>query len=160
MASLRSIFGRAPHDWVTVTGVAVKSYAVKQIADYLTANGIEYKRGMAARSMRFLSLRKVATPELYLPAFRVFVKYWGLVDSGKDITAAAHREHVGREMARYLRSGVRLISLYPSDLGHLDKSFQGKLQELAAREHRGGDDPSRAGRWPTSAPELSRPALR
>jgi hypothetical protein len=136
---IQSLFGsgRDPEygrESVTLTGVKVKSYAEKQIADYFTRNGIEYQYERVARSQRLFSVKKIARPDFYLPAFKVFVEYWGLVDADSNRTRSEYTGLMRYKMAQYHRHKIRFVSLYPSDLGRLDQAFRRKLLETTGKE--------------------------
>jgi len=136
---LRTLFGTRKRgeygrESVTVTGVTVRSYAEKQVADYFTRNRIEYEYEKVARSRRFLSFKKIARPDFFLPAYNVFVEYWGLVDADAGMTRTRYRDQMRYKMAQYHRHNIKFVSLYPSDLEHLDSSFRRKLREVTATD--------------------------
>ena len=139
MGLLRSLLGQGRNrsygrESVTLTGVRVRSYAEKTVADYLTGAGIEYQYEKPAKSRRFLSFKQIARPDFYLPEYRVFVEYWGLVGADDEGTRRSYRERMGYKMSQYRRHNIKVVSLYPADLEHLDSAFRTKLRELTSRE--------------------------
>ena len=96
---------------VTLRGEEVRSKAEKVIADWLYQHGVRYSYEHPAFDAWGSC---VGVPDFYLPDFGVYVEYWGLV--GADRGYARKME---RKKERYLRSGVRVVSLYPRDLRDL-----------------------------------------
>ena len=67
---------------------------------------------------------EMSRPDFYLPAYGVYVEYWGLV--GKD---RGYEDRMARKTERYLRSGVRVVSLYPGDLRDLGSAIESRLRQ-------------------------------
>ena len=58
--------------------------------------------------------RRVGVPDFYLPDFGVYAEYWGLVGADRG-----YEKRMALKTERYLRNGVRVVSLYPGDLRDL-----------------------------------------
>ena len=99
------------HPSVTLRGEVVRSYSEKVIADWLFRRGIRYAYERPVFDSRG---HRVGVPDFYLPDFGVYVEYWGLV--GKD---RGYEKRIAQKTERYLRNGVRVVSLYPGDLRDL-----------------------------------------
>jgi hypothetical protein len=104
---------------VTLRGEVVRSYSEKVIADWLFRRGIRYAYERPVFDSRG---HRVGVPDFYLPDFGVYVEYWGLVgaDRGYD-------KRMERKTERYLRNGVRVVSLYPGDLHDLGSALGSRL---------------------------------
>ena len=109
---------------VTLKGEAVRSGAEKRIADWLFQHGVRYVYEQPVFDSRGSC---VGVPDFYLPDYGVFVEYWGLV--GRD---RGYEDRMARKTGRYLRNGVRVVSLYPGELSNLDGHFGIKLQRAVA----------------------------
>ena len=103
----------------TLKGELVRSYSEKVIADWLFTRGIRYVYEHPVFDSRG---RRVGVPDFYLPDFRVYLEYWGLVGADKG-----YEKHMARKMERYLRNGVRVVSLYPGDLHDLGSAIGFRL---------------------------------
>jgi hypothetical protein len=111
----------------TLNGEIVKSGGEKMIADYFYNNNIRYvyeKSAMAASSNRWIS-----RPDFYLPDYDVYVEYWGMVNTDQDNTRREYIKGMEWKMAKYHENGIKFISVYPEDLGHLDLLFRKRLLE-------------------------------
>ena len=104
---------------MTLRGEVVRSYSEKVIADWLFRRGIRYAYERPVFDSRG---RRVGVPDFYLPDFGVYVEYWGLV--GRD---RGYEDRMARKIERYLRSGVRVVSLYPGDLRDLGSAIESRL---------------------------------
>ena len=105
---------------VTKLGEVVRSDSERRIADYFTGNGIRYQYEKPA--MNRWGLKRISRPDFYLPDYGVYVEYWGLV--GAD---GGCEKRMARKTVLYLRSGVRVVSLYPGDLRDLGSALGSKL---------------------------------
>ena len=65
----------------------------------------------------------MGVPDFYLLDFGVYLEYWGLV--GKD---RGYEERMARKTEWYLRNGVRVVSLYPSDLRDIGSALGSRLE--------------------------------
>ena len=97
----------------------MRSHSEKVIADWLFRKGIRYVYEHPVFDSRG---RRVGVPDFYLPDFRVYLEYWGLVGADKG-----YEKHMARKMERYLRNGVRVVSLYPGDLRDLGSAIGFRL---------------------------------
>lgn len=127
MVELRKSYSR-PNEFGSVSNTArseeVKSRKEKQIADYFTENGVRYEYEEPPRANG--KIRRIyAMPDFYLPDYGVHVEYWGLVyaDDG-------YVEKMQGKMARYHRSGVKFISLFPEDMKNLDSVFRSRFKAI------------------------------
>ena len=108
----------------TLRGELVKSQAEKRIADWLYLNHIEYRyEPLVYIAAGFLSRRTLARPDFYLPRFGAYIEYWGLVNF------AGYRKRMMRKLAHYHERGLRVVSLYPSDMKNLPENLSRKLEE-------------------------------
>ena len=97
---------------MTLRGEVVRSRSEKVIADWLFRRGIRYDYERPVFDSRG---HRVGVPDFYLPDFGVYVEYWGLVGADRG-----YEKRMARKIERYLRNGVRVVSLYPGDLRDLD----------------------------------------
>jgi hypothetical protein len=125
------------HPAVTLRGEVVRSNSERVIADYFSRSGIRYVYERPAMSRS--GLRRISRPDFYLPDYGVYVEYWGLVNLSDDPARSRYERSMKWKMDQYRQNGVRLVSLYPSDLGDLDSVFSQELEQ-ATRDLR----PSRA----------------
>ena len=103
----------------TLRGEVVRSYSEKVIADWLFRRGIRYAYERPVFDSRG---RTVGVPDFYLPDLGVYVEYWGLVGADRR-----YEERMLRKMERYLRNGIRVVSLYPGDLRDLGPAIESRL---------------------------------
>ncbi len=107
---------------MTLRGEVVRSYSEKVIADWLFRRGIRY----AYEQPVFDPCgRRVGVPDFYLPDYGVYVEYWGLVGADRG-----YQKRMARKTERYLKNGVRVVSLYPSDLHDLGPAIGSKLGQV------------------------------
>ena len=104
---------------VTLRGEVVRSYSEKVIADWLFRRGIRYAYERPVLDPRG---RRVGVPDFYLPDYGVYVEYWGLVGADRG-----YEERMARKKERYLRNGVRVVSLYPGDLRDLSSAIESRV---------------------------------
>ena len=104
---------------MTLRGEVVRSYSEKVIADWLFRRGIRYAYERPVFDPRG---RRVAVPDFYLPDYGVYVEYWGLVGGDRG-----YEKRMARKTERYLRNGVRVVSLYPGDLHDLGSAIGSML---------------------------------
>jgi hypothetical protein len=126
----------------TLQGETVKSRAEQRIADYFTKNGIRYVYERAAKTDGLIIKRTFAHPDFYLPDFKVYVEYWGLVGASRD-----YRRTMKWKMAQYHEAHIKFISLYPENLDNLDWVFRAKFKTVVGVElpakHKAGADQDR-----------------
>ncbi len=104
---------------VTLKGEAVRSVAEKRIADWLFRHGVRYEY---ERPIFDPWGSCVGVPDFYLPDFGVYVEYWGLVGIDRG-----YEKRMALKIKRYLRNGVRVVSLYPGDLRDLGSALGSRL---------------------------------
>ncbi|MDG7016124.1 MAG: hypothetical protein JRM82_01980 [Nitrososphaerota archaeon] len=107
---------------MTLRGEVVRSRSEKFIADWLFLRGIRYAYEQPVFDPRG---RRVGVPDFYLSDYGVYVEYWGLVGADRG-----YERQMARKMERYLRSGVRVVSLYPGDLRDLGSAFRSKIGQV------------------------------
>ena len=105
---------------MTLRGEVVRSRSEKVIADWLFRRGIRYAY---ERSVFDSSGHRMGVPDFYLPDFGVYVEYWGLVGADRG-----YERRMTRKIERYLRNGIRVVSLYPGDLRDLGSAIGSRLE--------------------------------
>jgi DNA helicase IV len=99
---------------VTLTGQPVRSKAERVIADYFTHHGIPYYyEAEATTNDWFLFKSKISRPDFYLPQYKLYVEYWGLVDSPDPRTRDNYIRTMRWKMAQYRKNNIRFISIEP-----------------------------------------------
>lgn len=105
----------------------MKSKGEKQIADYLQRNGIQYLYEPGIQGI-------YADPDFYLPEYRVYIEYWGLVDADNQHTKNKYVQSMKRKMAIYHKNRIKFISIYPKNLNNLDWVFKKKFENVTGRQ--------------------------
>ena len=108
---------------VTLRGEVVRSHSEKVIADWFYRNGIRYAYEHPAFDRRGAMISR---PDFYLPAYGVYVEYWGLAGTGKWYDRTMRWKG-----AQYRTNGVRVVSLYPGELMNLDEALGSRLRRTA-----------------------------
>ncbi len=116
---------------VTQLGEVVRSNSERVIADYLTGSGVKYLYEKPARTR--WGLRRISRPDFYLPDYGVYIEYWGLVNLPNNSARGRYERSMRWKMDQYRRNGIRLVSLYPSDLHDLDAAFRPKLEQASGK---------------------------
>lgn len=111
---------------VTLAGEIVKSGGERMIADYFHKHGIEYEYEKPAKDS---SNRRISKPDFYLPQYDVYIEYWGMVNTEGHRKRQQYIKGMHWKMARYHENGLKLISVYPEDLGNLGSMFQKALKK-------------------------------
>ena len=104
---------------MTLRGEVVRSRSEKVIADWFSRNGIRYVYEHPAFDLRGLVISR---PDFYLPDYGVYVEYWGLAGVERK-----YDKTMEWKTSQYQSNGVRVVSLYPDELGSLGEAFQFKL---------------------------------
>ena len=117
---------------MTLRGEVVRSYSEKVIADWLCRNGIRYVYEYPAFDRKG---SVISRPDFYLPDYGVYVEYWGLAGTERE-----YDRMIRWKVSQYRRNMVRVISLYPDELGNLDGVFGFRLGR-AARGNRPAECP-------------------
>jgi len=112
---------------LTDRGEVVKSWGEKMIADYFHAHNIKYQYEKPASDSS--NRRVISRPDFYLPEYDIYVEYWGMVNTEEPGKRREYVKGMEWKMARYRESGLKVISVYPKDLGHLDSIFRAKLKK-------------------------------
>ena len=107
---------------LTLRGEVVRSNSEKVIADWLFRRGIRYAYEQPIFDPRG---RRVGVPDFYLPDYGLYVEYWGLVGTDRG-----YERRMERKKERYLRNGVRVVSLYQGDLRDLGSAFRSKIGQV------------------------------
>jgi len=96
--------------------------ALGKLADWLSAHEIGYRYDDKFQIIQGYSVR----PDFHLPQFDVYIESWGL-----DTTD--YRIGMMMKKKLYQQEGKRLISLYPVDLGQLDRKLASALEAFGFR---------------------------
>ncbi|MEP0824446.1 MAG: hypothetical protein HRF40_03080 [Nitrososphaera sp.] len=112
---------------LTARGEVVKSGGEKMIADYLHAHNIKYEYEKPASDSS--NRRVISRPDFYLPEYDIYVEYWGMVNTEEPSKRREYVKGMEWKMARYRENGLRVISIYPKDLGNLDSIFRAELKK-------------------------------
>ena len=110
---------------LTADRTVVQSRGERRISDWLAAQGIEYRHDDKFQIIQGYAVR----PDFYLPRYDVYIEYWGLDTTDYKIGMLLKQK-------LYQQEGKKLISLYPKDLGTLDRILSRALQ-LPSRGARG-----------------------
>ncbi len=94
----------------------VQSQGERRIADWLSAQGIEYRHDDKFQIIQGFAVR----PDFYLPRYDVYIEYWGLDTTDYKIGMLLKQK-------LYQQAGKKLISLYPADLPHLGAKLAAAL---------------------------------
>jgi hypothetical protein len=94
----------------------VQSKGEKQIADWLSAHGIEYRYDDKFQIIQGFAVR----PDFYLPRYDLYLEYWGLDTTDYKIGMLLKQK-------LYQQEGKKLVSLYPDDLAGLDAKLTREL---------------------------------
>lgn len=104
---------------ITLKGTLVQSAGEKQVAEWLERKGVPYRYDGRLRIIEGFQIR----PDFYLPELDVYIEYWGL-------DTPRYKAGMYLKQDLYMHAGKKLISLYPSDLAHLDATLSAKLEAL------------------------------
>lgn len=113
------------HPAVTLRGEVVRSNSERVIADYFSRSGVRYVYEQPAVSR--WGFRRISRPDFYLPDYGVYVEFWGLVNLRDKFNHSRYERSKRWKTEQYRRNGIRLVSLYPEELGNLDAAFLPKL---------------------------------
>ena len=108
---------------VTLKGEVVRSYSEKVIADWFYRNGVRYAYEYPAFDRRG---SVISRPDFYLPDYGVYVEYWGLAG-----VSLRYDTMTTWKSERYRRNGIRVVPVYPGEVGILDAVLKLKLNELS-----------------------------
>jgi hypothetical protein len=75
--------------------------------------------------------RRISKPDFCLPDYGVYVEFWGLVNLPNNFARSRYERSMRWKMAQYRRNGIRVVCLYPDEIGNLAAVFRLKLNELA-----------------------------
>ena len=112
----------------------MKSRAEKQIADYFNENNIKYVYEDQAKTTQSAFRTRISKPDFHLPDYGVHVEYWGLIDAGDWQDRNRYREDKEWKTEQYRKNGIKLISLYPWNLGDLDGAFRAEFRKVLGRD--------------------------
>ena len=118
------------HPAVTLRGEVVRSNSERVIADYFSRSGIRYVYEKPAMSR--WGLRMISRPDFYLPDYGIYVEYWGLASLPGGSAGSRYQRSMRWKMEQYRRNGIRLVSLYPSELDKIEAVFRPKLRQVAS----------------------------
>ena len=103
----------------TLKGTLVQSAGEKLVAEWLERKGIPYRYDGRLRIIEGFQIR----PDFYLPELDVYIEYWGM-------DTPRYKAGMYLKQDLYMHAAKKLISLYPSDLTHLDVILSTKLEAL------------------------------
>ena len=101
---------------LTADRTVVQSRGERQIADWLTAHGVDYRYDDKFQIIQGFAIR----PDFYLPRYDVYIEYWGMDTTDYKIGMLLKQK-------LYQQQGKKLISLYPDDLPELDRKLADAL---------------------------------
>ena len=116
---------------VTLRGEVVRSNSERVIADYFSRSGIRYVYERPA--VERWGFRRISWPDFYLADYGVYVEYWGLANLPDGSARSMYESSMRWKMGQYRRNGIRLVSLYPNELGNLDEVFRQKFELVAGK---------------------------
>ncbi len=97
-------------------GTVYRSRAEAKIANFLTKAKIKFIYEFPIQKTRFKT-------DFYLVDHNTYVEYWGLTDlNNRD--GEIYRDTHDRKIQIYNALGLKLVSIYPEDLGRLPQIFQ------------------------------------
>lgn len=102
---------------LTADRTVVQSKGERQIADWLSAHGIEYRYDDKFQIIQGFAVR----PDFYLPRYDLYIEYWGLDTTDYKIGMLLKQK-------LYQQEGKKLASLYPADVPDLDAKLSRALQ--------------------------------
>lgn len=106
---------------ITLKGEYVKSKAEKRISDYLYKNEIKYKYEKPVRV--WFGLKKLY-PDFYLPEYKVYIEYFGMMSDKK------YRQAAYWKMGMYERSKIPVYVLDGSQYNSIEKNLGEIIWEL------------------------------
>ena len=119
---------------LSLDGVQLRSSAERRIAGYFNSIGLRYEYEKELEAGFWIFKRKIASPDFYLPEHDVYVEYWGLLDVPDDGERKRYVRAMKYKMGRYQQLGIKCISLYPHNLGSLDRDFRKKFKQTTGAE--------------------------
>ena len=107
-------------------GEKVRSLSEKYIADYLFTKRIDYQYE------KILVLdHYTIKPDFYLPAYNVYIEFWGLLDGDKN---PQYWKNFRWKTEKYQKHGIKFLPLRKDDLPELDRIFPIKLKLALQRK--------------------------
>ncbi len=97
-----------------VAGLWVRSLGEQRIANFLSRRGVDFDYEPNIADLR---------PDFVLPAHRIIIEYWGGAGFQK------YEDHMVEKIDRYEREGYRVISIFPVQLGDLERQLRDGLVE-------------------------------
>ena len=114
-------FANAPARFPTLKkGEKVRSLSEKYIADYLFTRRIDYQYEKILVLDHF-----TIKPDFYLPAYNVYIEFWGLLDGDKN---PQYWKNFRWKTEKYQKHGIKFLPLRKEDLPRLDTIFPVKLK--------------------------------
>lgn len=118
----------------TEKGEMVRSGGERKIANYFIKNNIDYVYETTLYKRNAFRRYPFALPDFYLPKYKVYVEYWGLVDADDASTRTRYNASMRKKMAQYYENDIRFISIYPDNLDNLDWIFRKKFKDAIGFE--------------------------
>lgn len=113
---------------LTVDRTVVQSLGERQIADWLSARGLDYRYDDKFQIVQGFAVR----PDFYLPRYDVYIEYWGLDTTDYKIGMLLKQK-------LYQQEGKKLISVYPADLPQLGNKLSAALRAIESPQREQGD---------------------
>jgi hypothetical protein len=95
----------------TKKGEKVQSRGELMIANWLFDHEIKYKYD---KTIYTDFMKKPIRPDFYIPGKKIYIEYFGMWDN------SAYRKHNTWKIDLYKALGLKLIKIYPKDLGNLN----------------------------------------
>lgn len=125
LLGLKNKYGQ---ECITLKGEKVKSRVEKKIADYFYQNNINYEYEKVAKTRGIIFHEKISNPDFYLPDYKTYVEYWGLVDCPNERDRKNYVRIMKWKMAQYKNNKIKFVSIYPKNLSNFDWIFKTKFK--------------------------------
>lgn len=100
-----------------------RSKSERKIAEFLMSCGIKfiYEDPIVLEGIKL-------HPDFYLPSDKVYIEFWGMADFD-----ASYRMMMGKKLRLYRKHNVRLISIYPGEMGSLKKVLAKRYEKITGK---------------------------
>jgi hypothetical protein len=113
-------FANTPPRFSTLKGEKVRSLSEKYVADYLFTKKIDYQYEKVLVLDHY-----TIKPDFYLPAYNVYIEFWGLLDGDKN---PQYWKNFRWKTEKYQKHGIKFLPLRRDDLPELVSIFPIKLK--------------------------------
>lgn len=111
---------------ITHRGELVRSASERRIANFLYHNRIDYQYERQLRTFRVFG-RRIAKPDFYLPRYKLYIEYWGLIDAEDESVRRRYNDNMQLKLAEYNALKIRFVGLVPEDLRNLRQALTRKF---------------------------------